>query len=378
MPSTDCKRGDPTGDPDRSATRAAAGEPATIFGTPILDDDLESYDYELPPDRIAQRPADQRDGSRLLSLDRSRDVLSHHTFADLPRLLDEGDLLVINDTRVIPARIRARKPTGAAVEVLLLHPLDDACTWEALVRPSARVRPGTRVLTDRGDAAIAVEEALPGGHRRVVLPESLDLSDVGEPPLPPYIRRPDGADDDDHRRYQTVYARHDGAVAAPTAGLHFTPRTLSALDARGVHRAAVTLHVGIGTFEPVRGNRLSEHAMHAERYRVPPTTIDAIERARARGSRVVAVGTTVVRTLESWALAGRPGDGQLRDSDLFIRPGFVFDVVDGLVTNFHLPRSTLLALVSALVGRTRLMDLYREGVEAGYRFYSYGDAMLLL
>lgn len=367
-----CKSGDPFG-----VAPANAAAPDPLFDTAIQDENIEAYDYHLPADRIAQRPAERRDASCLLVHHREEDRTRHLRFADLPQLLQPGDLLVINDTRVIPARIRGSKSTGGKVEILLLVPRTGG-EWEAMVRPSARVRPGQEVHPESGGAPLIVGEALESGHRLVQVPADVDLEQVGEPPLPPYIRRPDGIEPDDRERYQTVYAAHDGAVAAPTAGLHFTPEIFQALSDRGVHVAKVTLHVGVGTFEPVRATRLDDHVMHSERYRVPPETVEAIDGARDRGGRVVAVGTTVVRTLEAWSREGRPSDGELRSTNLFIRPGFRFREVGAMLTNFHLPRSTLVALVSAWAGREKTLGLYEEAVEAGYRFYSYGDAMLLL
>ena len=376
MSSAVCKRG------DRSGSTANAGcDPGQLFDTAELDECIEAYQYDLPEDRIAQKPAENRENSRLLAHHRDDGWTRHLRFADLPDLLDEGDLLVINDTRVLPARIRARRGTGARVEVLLLEPMGEERgegSWEALVRPSARVRPGEQVWPLGGGPAVRVGEVTNGGHRRVFLPPDLDLEQVGEPPLPPYIRRPQGIEPQDRERYQTVYARRDGAVAAPTAGLHFTRGLFAELAERGVEVSPVTLHVGVGTFEPVRCTRLDDHAMHGERYQVPVQTCEAMAAARARGNRIVAVGTTVVRTLESWCLEGSPVDGEMRISTLFIKPGFRFGVIGAMITNFHLPRSTLLALVSAWAGRERVLRLYRDAVERGYRFYSYGDAMLLL
>lgn len=351
--------------------------PALFFGIKMQDEFIDVYDYELPPERIAQRPSTHRDHSRLLVHERGSGRFEHRRFDDLPQLLRAGDLLVVNDTRVLPARIAARKPSGGRAEVLLLQPQSDPGWWEALVRPSARVAPGTSLETVRGGATLEIGEVLDGGHRGVRLPEGLDLDEVGEPPLPPYIRRPDGATGEDRQRYQTVYAVHDGAVAAPTAGMHFTPALLGRLETGGVGQANVTLHVGSGTFEPVREERLDDHRMHAERYCIPAETVEAIERTRASGGRVIAVGTTVVRSLEAWSREGHPVD-RWRATELFIRPGFEFRVVDGMITNFHLPRSTLLVLVSAWLGRESTMALYRDAVTREYRFYSYGDATLLL
>ncbi len=371
MPIAVCKRGDPSG-------ASVCPIPGALLEKTMSDERIDAYDYALPEDRIAQRPAPRRDGSRLMVARRGAASAEHRQFLDLPDLLEPDDLLVVNDTRVIPARIHARKPTGARVEVLLLQPRAEGDGWEALVRPSARVRPGTVLQTVRGAGEIGVEEALTGGHRRVTLPDGADLSRFGEPPLPPYIRRPDGVGDQDWERYQTVYASCDGAVAAPTAGLHFTEAVLERVRRRGVGVTRVTLHVGAGTFEPVRAATLGEHAMHGERYRVPVEAAEAIADARTRGGRIVAVGTTVVRTLEAWAREGTPSDGAMRSTELFLQPGEPFLCVDAMLTNFHLPRSTLLVLISAFAGREWILDRYREAVREGYRFYSYGDAMLLL
>ncbi len=338
---------------------------------------IDAYEYDLPAGRIAQRPASRRDASRLLVARRGSPRVHHRVFSDLPDLLDAGDLLVVNDTKVIPARIRVHKTTGARVEVLLLHPLDSG-GWEAMVRPSARVRIGATLIDDDGREALTVHEPLDGGHRRVVLAPDRRLETLGEPPLPPYIDRPGGVDDEDWERYQTVYAQREGAVAAPTAGLHFTDDVLAALAERSVELARLTLHVGAGTFEPVRVECLDDHRMHAERYSVPPAAAKSIENTRARGGRVVAVGTTVVRSLEAWARAGAPRDGAFRRTDLFLRPGSTFHRVDAMVTNFHLPRSTLLVLLAAFAGREWILERYRDAVREGYRFYSYGDAMFLL
>ncbi len=338
---------------------------------------IDAYEYDLPVDRIAQQPAEPRDASRLLVARRGHARADHRLFSDLPDLLTAGDLLVINDTKVIPARIRVRKRTGAEVEVLLLQPLD-AGDWEAMVRPSARVADGAVLVDGDGREALTVLGALPGGHRRVALAPDRPLETLGEPPLPPYIRRPDGVGREDWDRYQTVYAAHEGAVAAPTAGLHFTDDVFAALESRGIGVARVTLHVGAGTFEPVRVDALDDHRMHAERYAVPADTARAIARTGSQGGRVVAVGTTVVRTLEAWAREGEPRDGAFRQTELFLRPGSTFRRVDAMVTNFHLPRSTLLVLLAAFGGREWILERYREAVREGYRFYSYGDAMLLL
>jgi S-adenosylmethionine:tRNA ribosyltransferase-isomerase len=307
-------------------------------------------DYDLPPELIAQRPLPRRDDSRLLVHVRASGATRHRRFRDLPDELPPGAVVVVNDTRVVPARLRARRPSGGEAEVLLLEPVEDGL-WEALARPSKRLRPGMRL-----DQAELVEHR--GGGRWLV---RLDGPPHGEAPLPPYITEPLA----DPERYQTVYAAEDGSAAAPTAGLHFTPELLAGLD---VER--ITLHVGLDTFRPVAADDLDEHEIHSERYHVRAR---AWERIRA-AERVVAVGTTTVRVLESLA-RGAPLAGR---TTLFVTPGFEFRRVDALVTNFHLPRSTLLALVMAFAGVEKTRALYREAIAERYRFYSFGDAMLLL
>lgn len=347
------------------------------------------FDYELPDDRIAQEPA-PRGTSRLLVLDApagSRE--RHRSVADLPEILRPGDLLVVNDTRVIPARIYGHRllddgSRGARVELLLVErsgaaeeeAVETPTEWEALVRPGRKARPGTVLVFDEAPD-LRAEVTAKGGdgrHRvRFSAPVEPHLERLGHVPLPPYIKRPDRPED--RQSYQTVFARRPGAIAAPTAGLHFTPELLERLEARGVERATVTLHVGIGTFKPVTAELVHEHEMDAERYEIPDEAADAIRRARERGGRVVAVGTTVVRTLESAARDDgtvAPGAGR---TELFIVPGYRFRAVDALLTNFHLPRSTLLMLVCAFAGKDRVLEAYREAVAEGYRFYSYGDAM---
>ena len=368
--------------------------PRVPDGTRVSD-----YDYELPGDRIARYPAPRRDESRLLVVDpgseRPGSSVRHRRFSDLPELLREGDLLVVNESRVLPARLRGHKPTGARAEILLLRPWSDdgdaaetaleeagewdAREWEALVRPGSKLKPG-RTVRVADDLTVEILDSAPGGARRVRLVTPLPVREAlerhGEMPLPPYIDR--AAEALDRERYQTVYARRPGSVAAPTAGLHFTEALLGTLEAAGVRRVAVTLHVGVGTFRPVEVDDPRDHEMHVEAYEVPAEVADAVAETRARRGRVWAVGTTAVRTLEAAALPDgtvRPGPG---DTDLFIRPPHTFRVVDGLITNFHLPRSTLLMLVAAFAGFDRTMDAYREAVREGYRFYSYGDAMAVL
>ncbi|NPV46721.1 MAG: tRNA preQ1(34) S-adenosylmethionine ribosyltransferase-isomerase QueA [Armatimonadetes bacterium] len=340
---------------------------------------VSDFDYELPPELIAQHPPAERGQSRLLVIPRDGGPLEHRRFGDLPEYLRADDCLVLNDTKVLPARLVGRRASGGQVELLLLRPVGEGL-WEALGRPARRLRVGERV---KFGPELAAQIVAVGGeglrtvrleHEGELLPV---LERVGQMPLPPYIRR-DHPEADDATRYQTVYAERPGAVAAPTAGLHFTEELLQRIAEQGVSMARLTLHVGLGTFRPISVERLEEHVMHAEWYRVPPEAADAINAARAAGGRIVAVGTTVVRTLESVAdEAGvvHPGEGS---TNLFITPGFRFRVVDALLTNFHLPRSTLLVLVSAFAGRERILAAYQEAIAAGYRFYSYGDATLLV
>lgn len=341
---------------------------------------LDDYDYALPPEAIAQRPLVERDASRLLVLDRARAALEHVRFDELPERLAPGDLLVLNRTRVFPARLTGRRAGGGAAEVLLLRRTGGP-EWEAFVRPGRRLRPGDRVVVDAElTVAVLSEASGPDGRRRVRLETSADLDSVleraGHVPLPPYIRRPD--EPADRERYQTVYAREPGSVAAPTAGLHFTPRLLERLAARGIERAELVLHVGPGTFRPVAVKDVREHRVAPEPYTLPAEAAAAVARARARGGRVVAVGTTAVRVLETTARE----DGQVEpasgETALVIVPGFRFRTTDALVTNFHLPRSSLLLLVAAFAGRERVLAAYAEALRLGYRFYSYGDAMLVL
>jgi len=337
---------------------------------------LDDYDYDLPERLIAQHPADERDASRLLVV--GGVTISHKTFRDLPDCLTPGDLLVVNDTRVFPARLIGRKEaTGGEVEIFLLHPAGNG-SWEALCRPARRLKEGTVVVFGDGCLRAVVEGRGESGHLMVRLESEGDVDEsvdrVGRIPLPHYIRRE--PEKDDIERYQTVYARHRGAAAAPTAGLHFTPGMLELLAARGIHHVPVTLHVGIGTFRPLTEETAAGDRLHAEYCRVGPETAAAVRDARARNGRVVAVGTTSVRALETASASGMiaPFEGW---TDLFIRPGYRFRSVDALITNFHLPRSSLLMLVCAFAGRERVLGAYREAVREGYRFFSYGDAMFI-
>jgi S-adenosylmethionine:tRNA ribosyltransferase-isomerase len=334
---------------------------------------VRDFDFELPEEAIAQHAA-PRGESRLLVLDAEGDE-RHRRVRDLPELLRPGDLLVVNDTRVLPARLFGKRPGGGRVELLLAERHGER-EWDALLKPGRRAPPGTIIELSEELSAEVLARGEDGRFRlRFSAPVEPHLERLGRVPLPPYIHRADDAAD--RERYQTVYAREPGAIAAPTAGLHFDEALLAALDARGVERAAVTLHVGLGTFKPVTADLVHEHRMDAERYSIPEATAAALRRAGDEGRRVVAVGTTVVRTLESAALA-HDGDvpAGAGSTALFIYPGFRFRVVDALLTNFHLPQSTLLMLVSAFAGRERVLDAYRDAVEHGYRFYSYGDAML--
>jgi S-adenosylmethionine:tRNA ribosyltransferase-isomerase len=332
---------------------------------------LSEFDFELPAERIAQSPLERRDESRLMLLEREGGEPSHHRFHDVLELLPENTLLVLNESRVIPARFLGRRESGGKVEVLLVEPAADG-SWEALIRCGGTLRPGEEELVlEEGQATLRVLEKVAGGRFRVAFRDEgvLEAAErCGRMPLPPYIRRE--AEASDRQTYQTVFARVPGAIAAPTAGLHFTPQLLEALEARGVTLARVVLHVGLGTFLPVRAERLADHVMHSERYEVPPATQALL--ADPPGP-VIACGTTAVRAVEAYAASGEP-EGS---TDLFVTPGYTFQRVEGLITNFHLPQSTLLMLVSALVGRERLLAAYATAIDAGYRFYSYGDAMLI-
>jgi S-adenosylmethionine:tRNA ribosyltransferase-isomerase len=352
---------------------------------------LTDFDYELPAGSIAQKPR-PRGTSKLLVVDRAAGSWQEHAIRDLPRLLTRGDLLVANDTRVFPARLLGRRdPSGGSVECLLLERLDDM-DWIALVHPGQKLKPGARMIFDDPGRAPGlailgeIRERLFFGRRRVTLTvvggetaAGVDIDRaidrLGHVPLPPYIHRPD--DPDDRERYQTVFARERGSVAAPTAGLHFDRPLLSELRAAGIEWATLTLHVGYGTFKPVRSEDVLEHRVDAERFVIPQATADAISRARGAGRRVVAVGTTTTRALET---AGRtdgvePGPGV---TELFIHPGHRFRMVDGLLTNFHLPRSSLFMLVCAFAGRELMLAAYRDAIARGFLFYSYGDAMLIV
>jgi S-adenosylmethionine:tRNA ribosyltransferase-isomerase len=338
-------------------------------------DDLDAWDFDLPEDRIASRPVERRDDSRLMRVNLSGGKPEHHAFRQLPQILRPGDLLVANNTSVLPARVFAQRASGGRVELLFLGPGPGEVS--AMARPMRRLIPGERLLTRGGLIEIVGRDPEDPSLVRVRTdPEPLELmARAGVVPLPPYLGRE--ADQDDRRRYQTVYADRPGSAAAPTAGLHFTPELLTALAARGIGWATVTLHVGIGTFRPLRPEDLERGELHAEPWSVPEATAAAIARTRASGGRVIAVGTTTTRTLASAFVDGevRAGSGV---TSVFLRPPATIGAIDGLITNFHLPRSSLLMLVACLVGRERLLAAYREAIARGYRFYSYGDAMLLV
>jgi S-adenosylmethionine:tRNA ribosyltransferase-isomerase len=349
------------------------------------------FDYELPEELIAQEPPAERGTSRMLVMDRESGAVRDSHFSQFSDLLREGDLLVLNDSRVIPARLYARRtlgrekerPTGR-IEVMLTESAGEN-QWRALVRPGRKVAIGERLVFPTPDGNIVLEaEVLERGLYGERLLEFAPADDffgildrIGHVPLPPYIHRDDA--DTDRERYQTVFSRERGSVAAPTAGLHFTPQMLDTITTRGVEIARVTLHVGLGTFAPLRVDRVDEVHLHRERYSISPKAADALNRARAEGRRIVAVGTTVVRTLESAALRdeSKPIPAHSGDTEIFISPGFEFRVVSALLTNFHLPQSSLLMLVSAFAGREHVLAGYRHAVEQRYRFFSYGDCMFL-
>ncbi|MEB3151300.1 MAG: tRNA preQ1(34) S-adenosylmethionine ribosyltransferase-isomerase QueA [Sphaerospermopsis sp.] len=354
-----------------------------------LDRSLSGYDYELPTELIAQNPAVPRDSSRLLVIDSLSTGVEKpaldYIFRDLVEILKPGDLLVMNNTKVIPARLYGRKSTGAEVEVLLLEERQHNC-WLALVKPGKYFKPGTQIIFDGQKLAAGNEltatvverdEATGGRLLQFDLPENVPLVQVldkfGEIPLPPYINASSAADE----QYQTVYAQEQGAIAAPTAGLHFTPELLQKLRDIGINQAFLTLHVGVGTFRPVEVEDVTTHQMHEEWIEVSNATVEQIKATKAAGGRIIAVGTTVVRALEGAAQSGdlQPYVGKV---NLFIYPGYQWRVVQGLITNFHLPRSSLLMLVSALIGRERLLKIYEQAIASRYRFYSFGDAMLIL
>lgn len=338
---------------------------------------LSDFDYHLPSQLIAQHPASRRDLSRLLVLDRKDETIRHHRFCDLIQFLRKGDLVILNDTKVIPARLMGRRSTGGKVEILLLEQKDSG-EYRALIKPLGRLKEGEEIFLKRKFSC-----RLKDARNKIVVFENNDapgiMKKVGLLPLPPYIRRK--SDASDRRRYQTVFAQKEGAVAAPTAGLHFTRRLLSNLKKKGVNIATLTLHVNYATFSPVRSEDIRDHHMREEYYRVPKATVELIRRTKEAGGRIVAVGTTVCKSLEDSAdfLLGDQRTKEIsKASSLFIYPPYSFKIVDSLVTNFHLPRTSLLMLVSAFAGADLIKRAYGEAVQCDYRFYSYGDAMLIL
>ncbi len=347
-----------------------------------FDLQLAAYQYELPPELIAQNPVEPRDHARLLALTSPHDHVHRHVY-DLPALLRPGDLLVLNNTKVLPARLFGYKPGGAAVEILLLEERTPLC-WLALVKPGRRLKPGAIIHfgenPDEPDliAQVVTSDAETNGRLlQFAVPSGASFFDIcdrlGKMPLPPYITDSMAPPE----RYQTIYAERLGAVAAPTAGLHFTPELFDQLAAAGIDRTFITLHVGVGTFRPVEAEVITEHKMHGEWIDVSPTTVAQIEATKAKGGRIIAVGTTVVRALEGAAQDGRIQTLQGK-TNLFIYPGYQWQIVDGLMTNFHLPGSSLMMLVSALIGRQRLLQVYEAAIQERYRFYSFGDAMIIL
>jgi S-adenosylmethionine:tRNA ribosyltransferase-isomerase len=343
----------------------------------MTETNLSEYDYHLPQELIAQEPLTERDQSRMLVLDRrSGGSLEHSFFHRLPGYLDAGDLLVLNNTRVIPARLLGRRVEGGEAELLLLQRLDEN-RWTAMVRPGRKLKPGAAIHFEYGLEALVEDYAAEG--QRVIRfsgpkpPDQL-LARAGKVPLPPYIT----AELKDPAQYQTIYAVEDGSAAAPTAGFHFTPAVFEQLEIKGIGRAFITLHIGPGTFQPVKVEDIRKHLMHRENFRIDQSTARLINETRLRGNRVVAVGTTACRVLETAAAPDGTVQAQSGWTELFIYPGYRYRAVDALLTNFHLPRSTLLMLVSALAGRSRVLEAYREAVELRYRFFSFGDCMLIL
>ena len=334
------------------------------------------FNYDLPQELIAQTPLDRRDGSRLMTLDKTTGEIGHHHFYDLPQFLRPGDCLVLNNSRVLPARLIGHRPTGGAVEILLLVD-KGGNVWECLVRPGKKLREGARVTFGDGQLQAEVQEVLPDGNRLVhfeykgIFLEVLE--ELGRMPLPPYIK----AELKDQERYQTVYSKVVGSAAAPTAGLHFTPELLEQIENMGVKLCYVTLHVGLGTFRPVKEDEITEHEMHSEYCVIPQETADIINETKKNGGRVICVGTTSCRTLESWAAEDGTMTATGGWTNIFIYPGYRFKVMDALVTNFHLPESTLIMLVSALAGREHVLNAYNEAVREKYRFFSFGDAMFI-
>lgn len=339
---------------------------------------VSDFNYELPKELIAQHPYDKRDEARLMVLDKKKQSIEHKVFKDVVDYLSPGDCLVINNTKVIPARLYGKKDTGANVEFLLLKRIEND-TWEAMVRPGNKLKVGSKVIFGNGILKATILEVLDGGNRKVqfeyegIFNEILDK--VGLMPLPPYITE---ATKEDNKKYQTVYAKYDGSAAAPTAGLHFTEELLEKIKAKGIEVATVTLHVGIGTFRPVKVENVEEHEMHSEHYYIKKEEAEKVNKAKKTGHKVIAVGTTSCRVLESVS----DENGMIKeiedDTSIFIYPGYKFKCIDSLITNFHLPESTLIMLVSSLAGREFILRAYNEAVKEKYKFFSFGDAMLIL
>ena len=343
---------------------------------------LSEFDYELPEELIAQHPLDRRDASRMLVVNRDTQRWADSEFRNFPAHVREHDVVVVNNTRVFPARLLGRRDgTGGRVEVLLVREIQND-VWDALIRPGNRLREGARMVFAHGRLKAQVVDNATEGVRRIklegdgVIPDLID--EVGRTPLPPYIKRPEGTSSEDDLRYQTLFARPRGAIAAPTAGLHFTPEIIDQLKGRGASVVEITLHVGYGTFEPVRVKEVGEHKVAAELIEIEPDSADVINRARRNGGRIVAVGTTTVRALESSVEVDGTVAAVRKETALTITPGYQFRSVDALLTNFHLPQSSLLLLVSAFAGRDLTLNAYRHAVSERYRFYSYGDCMLIV
>jgi len=346
-----------------------------------MNSDITQYDYNLPEGRIAYYPAEPRDSSKLLYLPKTSGDTKHLNFTEVHKFFKSGDLLVMNDSRVFPARLFGNKfGTGGKVEIFLLEKLSDG-SWEALVRPGRRLQPGTKVTFFGDKLRAELGDRTDSGGRVVLFETESDLMELiweyGEIPLPPYIDRP--AEEEDKQRYQTIYAKNVGAVAAPTAGFHFSDSIFMQLDEIGVETAWLTLHPGLGTFRPITKSDFSLHKMHAEKYSIPEGTVNKINDAKFENRRIIAVGTTTVRALETAVNHhGKIESCEYAISELFVKPPYDFKIINGLITNFHLPKSTLLLLVSALAGKERILAAYQEAIERNYRFYSYGDAMLIL
>lgn len=334
------------------------------------------FSFDLPEELIAQTPTEKRDASRLLCLDKKTGAIEHHHFYDLPDLLREGDCLVLNNSRVLPARLIGMRPSGGAIELVLLRDLGEN-RWECLSRPGRKTRPGQKIIFGEGELQAVVEETVSGGNRIVrfsyegIFLEVLER--LGKMPLPPYIRQ----ELKDPERYQTVYSKELGSAAAPTAGLHFTQDLLETIRKKGILTEFVTLHVGLGTFRPVKEEEIEDHEMHSEFCMIPPETADAVNRTRKNGGRIIAVGTTSCRTLESFSREDGTLEAASGWTDIFIYPGYRFKCIDALITNFHLPESTLIMLVSALAGRENILNAYHIAVAERYRFFSFGDAMFI-